>query len=506
MAGAVGHAYFRPMSQPTSTNRRVEVAIIGAGMSGICMAIKLREAGIDSFTVFEKAHDVGGTWRDNRYPGLTCDVPSPFYSYSFALNPEWSSRFAPGPEIHRYFKSTAERYDVLRHVRCGTEIVEASFDGDRWQLRSAAGDMFAADVVVAATGLLHHPRIPELAGLGAFGGDVFHSSHWDQRTRVDGRRVGVVGTGSTGVQLVTELAKRTASLTQFQRSAQWIFRQPNWTYSRPCRALLRRSKRLTELLYRLHAGLFGLAGRATIEPGWERRLMNAGCRWNLRSVRDPQLRARLTPDYEPLCRRLVFSPGYYQAVQRANVEVVDTAIDHVEARGVVTADGRLHELDVLVLATGFDSHAYMRPMAVVGRDGVTLADMWAEGPQAHRTVALPDFPNFFMLMGPNSPIHTSLVPVAESQAGFVMHWVHRMLAGEVRHVAPKPEATAAFNTWVRQNMGDTTFVTGCSSWYIGPDGYPVIWPFSAEAFHTMLAAPDDAEYEVLVPPPVPVAA
>lgn len=485
----------------------VEVAIVGSGMSGICMATMLRRAGIDTFAIYEKADDVGGTWRENRYPGLSCDVPAPFYSFTFAPNPEWTSRFAAGPEIHRYFKSVAEREGVLGHVRYGTEIVDARFDGERWQLTSAAGERFTADVVVTATGVLHHPRVPDIPGMKSFAGDLFHSARWDTSVPLDGRRIGVVGTGSTGVQLVTALADRAAKVTQFQRSAQWVFPLPNWTYSRLCRALLRRSRRLNALLYRAHAWSFVYPGNAVIRSGWERRVMQAVCRWNLRTVRDPALRARLTPDYQPMCKRLVFSAGYYRAVQRPTVEVTVQAIERIEPRGVVTADGRLHELDVLALATGFDSHAFLRPMRVTGIGGVTLAEAWAKGPRAHRTVALPAFPNLFLMMGPNSPIgNTSLVAIAESQAGFVLRWVERIRAGEIRHVAPTQEATDRFNADIRASMDDTIWVTGCDSWYIGPDGHPVAWPYTVPEFHAMLAEPDDHEYDLHRRPSMPVAA
>jgi cation diffusion facilitator CzcD-associated flavoprotein CzcO len=485
----------------------VDVAIIGSGMSGICMASKLRRAGIETFTIYEKADDVGGTWRENRYPGLACDVPAPFYSYTFAPNPDWTSRFAAGPEIHRYLKTVAEREGVLNHVRYRTEIVDASFDGERWQLRAATGEEFEADVVVAATGVLHLPRIPDIPGLGTFAGALFHSARWDTSVPLDGRRIGVIGTGSTGVQLVTELSARAARVTQFQRSAQWVFPLPNWTYSRACRALLRQSRRLNELLYRAHAWSSGYPGNAMIRSGWERTVMQALCRWHLRTISDEGLRARLTPDYKPLCRRLVVSSGYYRAVQRPSVEVTNAAIERIEPAGVVTADGRLHELDVIALATGFDAHAYRRPMQVTGRDGVTVADAWADGPRAHRTVVLPGFPNLFLMMGPNSPIgNTSLVPIAESQAGFAVRWIERIRSGELRHVSPTQQAADDFNAEVRANMGDTIWASGCDSWYIGPDGHPIMWPFTVPEFHAMLASPDDREYDVQRQQPTPIAA
>ncbi len=475
-----------------------QVAIIGAGMSGMCMAMRLHREGIETFTIFEKAGEVGGTWRENRYPGLSCDVPSPFYSYSFAPNADWSTRFSDGAEIQAYFKGVAQRAGVLDRVRYDTEIVDAAFDGDRWRLRSAAGEEFTADVVVAATGVLHQPRIPDIPGLETFAGAAFHSARWDESVPLDGRRIAVIGTGSTGVQIVTALSTRAAKVTQFQRSAQWIAPVPNYTYSRAWRGLLHRFPRLNELRYRGTAMQYGLFTTAVVRPGWQRSLIQAVCRLNLHTIRDRDLRRRMTPDYEPMCRRLIMSSGYYRAIQRPTVEVVDAGIDHVEPRGIVTADGRLHECDVIALATGFDAHAFVRPMTVTGRDGLTLDEAWAPGPRAHRTVTVPGFPNLFLMLGPNSPIgNTSLVPLAESQADFVARWVRRIASGEIHDVAPTAEATAAFNAAIRDNMRDTVWVTGCDSWYIGPDGQPTMWPFAIDEFHRMMAAtPDDREYEI----------
>ena len=486
----------------THTTTTPRVAIIGAGMSGLCMAMRLHREGIETFTIYEKAGEVGGTWRENRYPGLSCDVPAPFYSYTFAPNPDWSSRFSDGPQIQSYFKDVARRSGVLDRVVFDTEIVDAAFDGERWHLRSAAGEEFTADVVVAATGVLHQPRIPDIPGLETFDGAAFHSARWDESVPLDGRRIAVVGTGSTGVQIVTALSTRAAKVTQFQRSAQWIAPVPNYSYSRVWCSLLHRFPRLAELRYRGTAMQYGLFTTAVVRSGWQRSLIQAICRLNLFTIRDRDLRRRMTPDYEPMCRRLIMSSGYYRAIQRPTVEVVDTGIDHVEPRGIVTADGRLHECDVIALATGFDAHAFMRPMTVTGRDGLTLEDAWAQGPRAHRTVTVPGFPNMFLMLGPNSPIgNTSLVPLAESQSDFITGWVRRIASGEISQVAPTAESTQVFNDSIRDNMHDTVWVTGCDSWYIGPDGQPTLWPFAIDAFHEMMAArPDDREYDIRTAP------
>ena len=473
----------------------MRIAIVGAGMSGICMGVKLRQAGIDTFTIFEKAADVGGTWRDNAYPGLTCDVPSPFYSYRFAPNPEWTQRFSTGPELHAYFRGVAERHGVLPHVRFGCEVTEVRRVQDEWELTTADGARHRAGVVVAATGVLHRPVVPALPGAETFAGAAFHSARWDPGVRLDGARIGVIGTGSTGVQIVTALAGRAAKVVHFQRTPQWILAWPNFTYPGWLKTILRRSARARRLFYGYHERTFRLLSNAVLRPGWQRRLVQSLSRANLRTVRDRALRERLRPDYEPMCKRLIVSAGYYRAVQRPTVELVSAAVVGVEPGGVVAGDGSRHALDVIVYATGFDAQAFLRPIEVVGEDGLTLTRAWSDGPKAHRTVMLPGFPNLFLLMGPNSPIgNTSLVPIAEAQADYALRWIKRIRAGEVTRVEPTAEATAAFNEEIRDNMGDTVWVTGCDSWYLGPDGSPTLWPFSLQAFEEMLAEVDESEY------------
>lgn len=468
------------------------VGIVGAGMSGLCMAAKLRAAGIDDFRVFEKAEEVGGTWRENSYPGLSCDVPARFYSYSFAPNPGWTSRFAPGPEIQRYFMRTADALGLRPRISFGTEVVSARWADGRWHLRTVDGGTDTVDVLVAATGVLHRPRVPDIPGLDSFAGAAFHSARWDHSVPLDGRRIAVIGTGSTGAQIVTALSRRAAALTVFQRTPQWIMPVPDWRYSPLSRAVLSRMPALNRVSYRFYQRLLEATfGHATVRPGIRRAAISAICRLNLRlGVRDPALRARLRPPYEPMCKRLIMSAGYYRAMQRPGVELVTDAIDHVEARGIVTRDGRLHEADAIVLATGFDAHAFFRPMELVGVDGATIDEVWSAGPRAYRTVALPGFPNFFMLIGPHSPIgNHSLIAIAETQADYVLRWIEELRSGRVRHTAPSGAATEEYNRALREALPDTVWATGCQSWYLGADGRPELWPWSPARHRTMLRAP-----------------
>jgi cation diffusion facilitator CzcD-associated flavoprotein CzcO len=472
----------------TAGSRSPRVAIIGAGMSGLCMAIALRRAGITDVTIYEKGESIGGTWRDNTYPGLACDVPSRFYQFTFAPNPDWSHLFSPGGEIRDYFTKVAHWYGVMDCIRFGTEVVHAERRGNQWHFGTSNGDTHEADFLVSATGILHHPRYPQIPGLDDFGGGVFHSARWDHDVPLRGKRIAVIGTGSTGVQIMCGLAGEAAKLALFQRSAQWVVPFPNLAYSGFTKRLQRRVPAVSLWTYFGYRALTEFIAQALIKPGWRRWAVSAVCRANLRTVRDRKLRLALTPDHQPMCRRLIVSAEFYRTMRRPDVELVTERIDHVSPDGVVTADGRLHEVDVIALATGFDAHAYVRPMTLLGENGVTLDDAWSEGPRAHMTVSMPGFPNFFMLLGPHSPVgNYSLVAIAESQANYIVDWIHRWRRHEFDTVSPKREATDDFNAEMRAAMPDTVWATGCTSWYIGADGNPELWPWNPRQHRVRLS-------------------
>jgi cation diffusion facilitator CzcD-associated flavoprotein CzcO len=500
MAISIPEPAIREASGP-SGNGGPRIAIIGAGMSGICMAIKLEDAGIASYTIFEQANEVGGTWRDNTYPGLTCDVPSRYYSYSFRPNPDWTHVFPPGPEVQAYFKRVADERDIRTHIRFGTEVASARYENGKWWITAGDGEE-CFDVLITATGILRVPRYPDIAGLDTFGGPVFHSSRWDHSVPLSDKRIGLIGTGSSGVQITAELGGNVRHLSVFQRTAQWIFPWPNPRYSVLTRSALRRWPRLSTLPYQFW-GMFVLTlfGRAPVQPGWQRSVFRTLCRWNLRlSVRDAAVRRKLTPPYEPMCKRQIFAARFYRAVQNRSVDVVSEAIDHIEPDGVVTADGVLHELDLLVLATGFHAHAYVQPMEIIGENGVTLDQAWADGPQAYRSVAVPGFPNMFMMMGPHSPVgNQSLVPIAEDQADYALWWIKQIRDGHVATAAPTAEATRQYNASMKAAMPQTVWVTGCNSWYLGKDGLPELFPWVPERHREMMRRPELADFDVRAP-------
>ncbi|WP_156689587.1 flavin-containing monooxygenase [Mycobacterium sp. Marseille-P9652] len=479
------------------TARDPSVAVVGAGMSGICVAIALLRNGITDVTVYEKAPDVGGTWRDNTYPGLSCDVPSRVYQYTFARNPDWTHLFSPGGEIQDYFRGVADRFGLRQRIRFGTEIVDARFEDGRWTLRTDSGAESTVDFLISATGVLHHPRMPSIAGLDDFGGHAFHSARWDHSVELRGRRIAIVGNGSTGVQLVCGLAGVAGRVMLFQRTAQWVVPMPNPRYSRLVGSAYRAVPWLDRVAYRTYSLFFETFAGGLTKPGLRRRFMGALCRANLRRVRDPGLRRALTPGYQPMCKRLVVAGGFYRAMQRDDVELVTAGIDHVERRGIVTDDGVLHEADIIVLATGFDTHAFFRPMRLTGRDGIAADDVWRDGPMAYQTVALPGFPNFFMMLGPHSPVgNYALTAVAESQANHIVGWIKRWRRGDFDTIEPTAAATERFNARLRAAMPDTVWTTGCDSWYLNKDGVPEVWPFTPAAHRAMLADVDAGQYDL----------
>ncbi len=478
------------------SKRSPTVCVVGAGMSGLLMGIRLKEAGIESFRIYEKAASLGGTWRENTYPGLTCDVPSFFYSFSFEPNLDWSRRFSPGPEILAYFERVAKKYDLFPHITFNEKISGARYEGGRWSIETASGEKTTADIVVTACGALHQWKVPQIDGLEKFEGAMFHSAEWDHDVELAGKRIGVVGNGSSGVQMMAPLSEVASRLTLFQRTAQWIMPIGNKEYSAAERRRTRRFPFLAWFARKYFQRTFETFSAAVVQEGARRRAVADRCRKYLASVEDPELRRKLTPSYEPMCKRLVISRDFYPTLRKEHVDLVTEGIDHVEARGVVTKDGKLHELDVLVLATGFDTHAWGIDH-VVGAEGLSLKQAWAQGTRAYRSVAMPGFPNFFMLVGPNSPIgNVSLIDVSEVQADYIMQCIRLIQKSKVAALAPTAQATNAFHESLLEAMKSTVWVTGCNSWYLDKDGVPNTWPWSAARFHKNMRRPNLAEFEL----------
>jgi cation diffusion facilitator CzcD-associated flavoprotein CzcO len=473
------------------------IVVIGSGVSGILMGIQLRERGLLNFTILEKATTLGGTWRDNRYPGVACDVPAHLYSFSFEPNPNWTHRFATGAQLWDYFNGVAEKYGVAAHIRYGKEVTDARLRGREWILTTADGETLAADIVVSAVGRLHHPSLPDIAGLEDFAGTLVHSAQWDPSIDLEGKRLGVIGTGSSATQITTATVDTVDRLTLFQRTAQWVWPVPNEKVPWWRRLRLKLSRSYGLRYYRELEEFINEIGRAAKGDAAAVEARNTAVREALAAVRDPELRAKLTPDYEIGCKRLVISGRFYDAVQRPNVDVVTDPILQVEPAGLRTADGVLHPLDVLVLATGFHADSYLRPMTVTGQDGVDLDKLWAEVPMNYKSVALPHMPNFFMINGPFSPGGSaSVLSIIETHVGYVMQLIDRVVENGVT-LAPDPFRSAELLNEIRERASKTVWGTGgCTSWYLDKNGVPLVNPLLLEELAEDMRVPVFDDYVV----------
>lgn len=482
--------------------RVLRVVVIGAGMAGILAGIRLQQAGITDITLYEKADRIGGTWRDNTYPGLTCDTPSHHYTYSFERNPDWTRYLPPGHEIQAYFERTCLKYGIDRLIRFNQEVDRAEYRDGRWHLHMKSGAVDACDVLIAATGVLHHPHLPQIEGIERFGGAIFHTSRWDHSVPLDGARIGVIGNGSTGVQLVSALAGRASLLEHYQRTAQWIMPVDNTPFSEADRQRFRDDPAALAAAMKMEEYLDGVERytQAIVDPGSPGAAeMGAICLANLEnSVRDPVLRERLRPDHQALCKRLVFSPDYYEAIQHPHARLVTAGIERIEERGIRTRDGVLHGLDLIALATGFHADRFMRPMQMRGRGGVSLADIWSTTPKAYLAITMPDFPNFFMLNGPNGPVgNFSLIEIAEYQWGYIAQLLQRLRSGECTEIAPTQAAMERFERDRTEAAKKTVwYLGGCKSWYLAADGVPASWPWNYARFITEMSAPKWDAFEL----------
>ncbi len=482
-----------------NNKRSPSVIIIGAGMTGMLMLIKLREMGVKDIVVLEKKSAVGGTWRENTYPGVACDIPAHMYTYSFEPNPEWSHRFARGDEIQAYFERVADKYGLASAIRFNSAVTAAHYDEAEclWQVETAQGDHLQADFLISATGILHHPALPDIKGREQFRGASFHTAEWDHSVDLKGKRIGVIGTGSTACQAIPELVKVGGKVSVFQRTPQWIVNVPDRDYSEQQKQKCRRNPGLMHRLRRLYTlSVEQIFSKAVTGHKLQHAFVSLMCKLNLwRSVKDPVLRAKLTPDYKVGCKRLIANGSFYEAIQQPNAELVTEGIDNIEAQGVRTVDGRLHELDVLVYSTGFHPFNFMRPMHMTGKGGRHIDDAWAEKVQAYRSLFIPDFPNFFLMLGPNTPIgNFSVIAMSEVQCAYVQQCIAKWSEQAFDELNVKPEAMRDYNAYLKQGMAKTVWVGGCRSWYLDKDGDPAMWPYSWKQWVSEMAQPVWADF------------
>ena len=478
----------------------VRVLVVGAGFGGLGMAIRLAEHGEQDFLVIERGDDVGGTWRDNTYPGAACDVPSQLYSFSFAPNPDWSRSFSPQPEIQAYLRRVAERSQVMDRFRFGTSVDDATWDAGRhrWRVTTSAGAL-TADVVVSAAGALSDPKMPDIEGIDTFQGEVFHSARWNHDSDLTGKRVAVIGTGASSIQIVPEIAGKVAHLDVYQRTAPWVVPRRDRAYTRLERLAFRHVPALQKA-YRtaIYWGREALVPAFTVNPKLAVPAKKAGLVNIRRGIKDPALREKVRPTFEIGCKRILLSNDYYPALDRDNVDLVTDGIAKVTGNAVVTREGVEREVDVLVVATGF--HTTDLPIAerITGRDGETLAAQWErEGMSAYKGATTHGFPNLFFLVGPNTGLgHSSMVFMIESQIAYVVDALREMTARDIDTVEPKPAAQKRWNRDIQRRMRRTVWSAGgCSSWYLDAHGRNVtLWPRTTFTFRRLTRRFDAGQY------------
>lgn len=476
-----------------------EVVILGAGMSGLCMAAGLLREGRHDFVILEKQPGLGGTWWDNRYPGAHVDVPAPVYSFSFAPNPAWTRRFASAAEIQTYMQRLAERLGLLPHIRFNTRLARAEFDATsgQWHLHTEAGQHLRARFFVCSTGPLNQPRWPDIEGLERFAGDRLHSARWNDRIPLRGRRVGVIGTGSTASQLVPPIAAEAAHLTVFQRTANWVLPRLDRRYT----ALDRLLAHIPPYAWAVRAFWVQVLewGRRGFDEGTlaRRGMLRAAEALRRRQIADPALRERLTPPYPLGCKRIIYSNDFYPALAQPNVELVTAPIACITERSIVTADGREHPLDVLVCATGFDTVHLLASVDVRGLDGRTLREAWSQGPNAFLGVSVAGFPNFFLLLGPNTATgHTSTLLYIEPEVEHVLGCMRAVRSGGRRAIEVRADAQARWNDALQSRLAGSVWSL-CRSWYRMDNGRIVaLFPGFTREYVRAVRRPDWAAYKL----------
>lgn len=482
--------------------QHVRVAIAGSGFGGLGTAIRLAQSGFHDFLVFERSNDVGGVWRDNTYPGCACDVESHLYSFSFARNPEWTRSFSPQREIWGYLRACAERFGVLPHLRFDHEIRQASWDEDaqRWRLETSHGT-FTADFFVAAVGALSDPSIPALPGMDRFAGKAFHSARWDHEHELGGKRVAVIGTGASAIQFVPAIQPKVAALKVFQRTAPWIVPRRDHALGELERSILRRSNAAQWMKRASIYALRELMAVAFFDTRAAKVTQRVAMKHLERSVRDPALRAKLTPTYTMGCKRVLLSDDYLPAVAKANVDVITDGIAEIRPEGVLTKSGVLHEVDTIIFGTGFQVQKYPFADRVRGKGGRTLADTWKDGMTAHLGTTVAGYPNMFLLQGPNTGLgHTSVITMIESQIEHIVDALRYVERRNLASVEPRASAQAAFVAEVDAKMMGTVWTSGgCSSWYLDERGRnSTLWPGFTFTFKRRVERFDPSDY-VLMP-------
>ncbi|SFB13684.1 Predicted flavoprotein CzcO associated with the cation diffusion facilitator CzcD [Amycolatopsis marina] len=480
------------------------VIIVGSGFSGLGMAIQLRKEGREDFVILEKAQDVGGTWRDNTYPGCACDIQSHMYSFSFEQNPNWSRSFSPQPEIWDYMRGVAEKYDLYRFVRFGQEMTGARWDEEegRWHVATASGDEFVGRFLVSGMGALHIPQIPQLPGLERFEGRQFHSAQWDHDYDLRDKRVAVVGTGASSIQFVPQIAKDVRELTLFQRTPPWIMPKPDHEMPEWTKKLFNKVPGVQRmyrnaLYWMLEVRAIGFNGHAGVM-----KLAQKIAKWNIdKNIKDPRLRAKLTPDYTMGCKRVLISNDFYPALNRQNVDVVTDGIAEVREHSIVDSAGVEREVDAIIFGTGFHVTDAFDNLEVIGREGRNLGKEWAtEGMQTHKGITVSGFPNLFFLLGPNTGLgHNSVVFMIESQIRYVSAAMRLVESAGADGIEARPDSQAQFNSDIQRKLAKGIWTQGgCKSWYLDAKGVNrTVWPGFTWRYWLQTRKVDTSEYSLV---------
>jgi cation diffusion facilitator CzcD-associated flavoprotein CzcO len=452
-----------------------DTIIVGAGFSGIGTAIKLAESGVEDFVIVERDDRVGGTWRDNTYPGAACDIPSLLYSYSFAKNPDWSRAYSPAGEICAHIEAMVDDFDLRRRIQFGVEVNGLSFDEEAgvWTVATNGRKKLQARTVVLASGPLTDHKFPDIRGLDSYQGHKIHSARWDHDYDFTGKRVAVIGTGASAVQIVPELVKQADFVKVFQRTPGWVVPRMDIATPEAAKTLFAKVPAAQEMarqvLYWGHEVTATALVWDTPLTGLVSRLGKAHLH---RQVKDPWLRRQLTPDFTPGCKRMLVSSDYYPALQKDNCKLIDWPIATISPVGIRTSDGIEHHLDAIVFATGFDVHLSGPPFPVTGLDGRVLADEWSGGAQAYKSIQAHGYPNLFLMTGPNSgPGHNSLLVYSEGQIDYAVTAIGTILRDDLRYLDVRADVQQRHNAALQRRLRKTTWMSGCTSWYLTADGF-----------------------------------
>jgi cation diffusion facilitator CzcD-associated flavoprotein CzcO len=483
----------------------LDVVVIGSGFSGICMGIKLKLAGRHDFVILEKASGIGGTWRDNTYPGCECDVPSHLYSFSFEPNPRWSRMFSSQVEIWDYLRSCVDVYGLAAHIRLDAEVTGACFDGaaSRWQVKVNGSEQIDARVVVAGVGALHHPNIPDLPGLTTFSGTTFHSAQWRHDHDLRDRRVAVLGTGASSVQFVPRIAGDVSRLDVYQRTAAWVTPKPNAKIRAERQRLYARRPAAQRTARSLLYWALEARGVGFSTTPKAMRLLEREARTHLqRQVPDPDLRAKLTPHYQIGCKRILLSDDFYPTLLRDNVDLVTDPIVEVTPTGIRTVDGTEREADTIIFGTGFDVSANLDRLDLVGPAGESLGAVWArDGIGAHLGITVAGFPNLFLMLGPNTGLgHTSVVFMIEAQARYIARALDLLDSSGAATIEVNAETQQRFVERTQTRLAKTVWQSGCRSWYQDENGRNfTIWPHFTARYWLETRKPRRRDFALDVP-------